>query len=159
MKTLALLGILAFAVLQLAPAPYELTKPAVDQKLSVAADPDAPPEVLKVLRRACMDCHSYETNIPWYGRVAPSSWALAKDVTEARAAMNLSEWGVKSAAVHLALSAAACADVRSGKMPKKQYVLLHPEAALSGADVEAVCGWSKAVMTAMAKKKAAARQP
>jgi hypothetical protein len=148
-----LLGILAFGLLQLAPPPYDISAPPADPRASVAADPEVPPPVLKVLKRACMDCHSHETRVPWYGRVAPSSWMLAKDVTEARQAMNLSQWGAKSAAVHLALSAAACEGVRSGRMPRKQYLLMHPEAKLSSSDVETICGWQKAAMTAMLKNK------
>ncbi len=153
MKSAALLGLLVFALLQLAPSPYDLSAPPADPRASVAADPDVPRPVLGVLQRACMDCHSHETRVPWYGRVAPSSWMLARDVTGARQAMNLSEWGNKSAAVHLALSAAACEGVRSGRMPKRQYLLLHPEAKLSPADVETLCGWSQAALAAMMKKK------
>lgn len=155
MRSAALLGILAFGLLQLAPSPYDISAPPADPRASVAADPDVPPPVLNVLKRACMDCHSHETRVPWYGHVAPSSWMLGKDVTEARQAMNLSEWGAKSAAVHLALSAAACEGVRSGRMPRKQYLLMHPEAKLSPSDVETICGWPKAAMTAMMKNKRA----
>lgn len=157
MRLAAILGVLAFAILQIAPAPYKLTHQSADASLSVASDPDVPVPVKRVLRRACMDCHSYETRVPWYGQVAPSSWMMAKDVTEARNAMNLSEWGSKSPALHLALSAAACEDVRSGKMPKKEYAMLHPEAKLSAQDIEAICGWSKAVMASMIRKRSAER--
>lgn len=160
MKSAVLLGILAFALLQLAPSPYDISAPPSDPRAGVAADPDVPPQVLGVLKKSCMDCHSYDTRVPWYGRVAPSSWMLAKDVVEARQAMNLSEWGAKSAAVHLALSAAACEGARSGRMPRKQYLLMHPEAKLNQADIDTLCGWSKATLTAMIKKKreAAARE-
>lgn len=157
MKTAALLGILAFGLLQLAPSPYDLSAPPADPKASVTADPDVPAPVHAILKRACMDCHSYETRIPWYGRVAPSSWMLAKDVTEARQAMNLSEWGAKSPAVHFALTAAACEGVRSGRMPRKQYLLMHPEAKLSPADIDTLCSWSQAAMQTMLRKKRESR--
>ena len=153
MRSLLLLGLLAFVLLQLAPAPYSITTPPIDKKLVVDADPDVPPPVKRILRRACMDCHSNETRIPWYGRVAPASWLLAKDVTEGRQAMNFSDWGSRGAAVHMAMAAAACEHVRRGRMPKPQYLMIHPEARLSSADIEVMCGWSKAALAAMSKKK------
>jgi hypothetical protein len=158
MKSIALLGFLAFLILQLAPAPYEITKPSVDKQLAVNADADVPAPVVKILNRACMDCHSHETRIPWYGRVAPISWLLAKDVTEARQAMNLSEWGSSSAAVRMVRSVAACEAVRGGRMPKPQYVMLHPDARMSPEDVETMCGWSKAALAAMSRQKKEAKE-
>jgi hypothetical protein len=158
MRSIALLGILAFLILQLAPAPYELTKPPSDRQLAVTADADVPAPVVEILNRACMDCHSHETRIPWYGYVAPVSWLLAKDVTEAREAMNLSEWGSSSAAVRMVRSVAACEAVRAGRMPKPQYVMLHPEARMSPEDVELMCGWSKAALGAMSRQKKAAKE-
>ena len=53
---------------------------------------EAPPEVMEILRTACYDCHSYETDWPWYGYVAPVSWLLARHVKKGRADLNFSEW-------------------------------------------------------------------
>ncbi|MBI4892902.1 MAG: heme-binding domain-containing protein [Acidobacteria bacterium] len=154
MKAAIAIAILAFLILQLAPAPYQLTTTAVDTRSTIAADPDIPYHIQSVLRRACMDCHSQETRVPWYGRVAPASWMMARDVTEARQAMDLSRWAEKPPAARLALSAAACADVKAKKMPKPQYRMLHAEARLSPQDIEAICGWPKAVIASIARQKA-----
>lgn len=153
MKAALLLGIIGFGLLQVAPAPYRLESRPVDVKLGVEADPAVPGPALHVLRRACLDCHSNQTRVPWYGRVAPASWLLAKDVTEARQAMNLSEWGTKSGPVRLAMTAAACEGARSGRMPKSQYLMLHPEAKLTPADSEALCAWSQSILASIVKNK------
>lgn len=155
MRSAALLAVLAFALLQLAPPPYELSAPSADPRAAVSADPDVPPRVAAVLKRSCMDCHSHETRVPWYGRVAPASWMLGKDVTEARQAMNLSEWGARAPALRLALAAAACQGVRSGRMPRRPYLLMHPEARLSPADIDALCAWPQAAMAALVRQKQA----
>jgi len=42
-----------------------------------------PVEVRSVLRQKCGDCHSTQTRWPWYGRFAPVSWLMEKDITEA----------------------------------------------------------------------------
>ncbi len=153
MKAAAAIAFLAFVILQMAPAPYQLSSAPLDPRAAISADPDIPYHIQSVLRRACMDCHSQETRVPWYGRVAPASWLLAKDVTEARLVMDLSHWGDRPAAGRLALSSAACAAVKESKMPKPQYRMMHPEARLSPQDIEALCGWPKAVLASIARQK------
>src|SRR6202051_1319036 len=51
-----------------------------------------PVEVRSVLRQKCGDCHSTQTRWAWYGRFAPVSWLMEKDITEAQEQMNLSQW-------------------------------------------------------------------
>src|ERR1700686_3534541 len=51
-----------------------------------------PVEVRSVLRQKCGDCHSTQTRWPWYGRFAPVSWLMEKDITEAQEQKNLSQW-------------------------------------------------------------------
>jgi Haem-binding domain len=58
----------------------------------VTADVPASAAVKGILRRGCCDCHSNETQWPWYGRIAPVSWLLARDVREGRAELNFSTW-------------------------------------------------------------------
>jgi len=118
----------------------------------MTSDTAVPQPVLAIIRRSCMDCHSHETRVPWYGHVAPASWMLAKDVTEARAAMNLSSWGRKTVPVKAALSAAICQGVQSGRMPKKDYLFLHPEARLSPAEIQTVCSWSESALASLSQK-------
>lgn len=155
MKYILMLGAAVFALLQIVPAPHRITHPALDKRLSITADPDVPGPVLKILSRSCMDCHSVETRVPWYGHVAPVSWLLAKDVTEARAALNLSEWETSKPAVRVSLAAAACAGAKTGRMPKPQYLLMHPEARLSGAEVDTLCQWQTAALKSMIQRKRA----
>jgi hypothetical protein len=40
--------------------------------------------------RACMDCHSNETQWPWYAHIAPASWLVYYDVMRGREVLNLS---------------------------------------------------------------------
>lgn len=77
--------------------------------------------------RACKNCHSNETEWPWYSEIAPSSWLVRHDVTEARARFNVSEWGRKKKNKGYE----AADEVNEGDMPPWYYVLLHPEARFS----------------------------
>lgn len=51
----------------------------------------APARIEALLIRACYDCHSNRTRWPWYSRVAPVSWLVARDVTLGRKELNFSE--------------------------------------------------------------------
>lgn len=50
------------------------------------------PETRATVKNACFDCHSNETEWPWYSKVAPASWLMQHDVDAARAKLNFSEW-------------------------------------------------------------------
>ena len=43
--------------------------------LSLVSPPEA---TAKLIRNACYDCHSNQTNYPWYSKVSPVSWYLNK---------------------------------------------------------------------------------
>lgn len=84
-----------------------------------------------MLQRACQNCHSHDTAWPWYGRVAPLSWLLRKDVSDGRRFLNFSRWPEYGAAGQGQLLALAAHDVASGAMPPRRYLWLHPEARLT----------------------------
>ncbi|MGD9546032.1 MAG: heme-binding domain-containing protein [Candidatus Krumholzibacteriia bacterium] len=102
----------------------------------VIADFDGPPEVRAVLARSCFDCHSHETKWPWYSYVAPVSYLVVHDVKEGREHLNFSDWkgGPKVAGEILD-------EVATGEMPLGIYLPLHPEARLTGADLNVLQGY------------------
>ena len=100
------------------------------------------PEVAAVLKRSCMDCHSNKTVWPWYSNVSPVSWMLAQHVREGRDRLNFSEWASYDRRETLGLLREICKYVKGGAMPLDSYTLIHRDAALKPADVEALCLWS-----------------
>ena len=77
--------------------------------------------------RACYDCHSNETVWPWYSHVAPVSWLVQRDVDEGRRKLNFSEWDRPQKEAH-----ESAKTVRKGEMPPWFYILIHPDARLTG---------------------------
>jgi len=49
--------------------------------------------VQTVLKKACYDCHSNNTNYPWYSNIQPVGWFLANHVAEGKRRLNFSEFG------------------------------------------------------------------
>ena len=118
--------------------PVERTNPPV------VSDVVAPPEVRTVLRRACYDCHSNETHWPWYSRVAPASWLVARDVRKGRAELNFSTWDQLPPRRQSKLMHEVGEETASGKMPPWFYLPAHPEARLTPQDVAVLQSWAPA---------------
>jgi hypothetical protein len=59
--------------------PVNRDNPSVDLELVLKA----PPEVTSILENSCYDCHSNQTNWPFYSYIAPVSWLVARDVNKA----------------------------------------------------------------------------
>ena len=125
--------IAAFAIAQLIPVARE--------NAPVESEVPVTPEARAVLVRACFDCHSNQTVWPWYSKVAPGSWLLAKDGREGRAELNFSTWSRYSAVKQRKLLRKSLEEVKEGEMPLWIYLLGHAEARLSDADRAALQHW------------------
>jgi hypothetical protein len=108
----------------------------------VTADISAPGDVHAILRRACYDCHSNETRWPWYARVAPVSWLVAKDVADGRRKMNFSDWGTYVAGRQETKIEEIWEEIAKDEMPLAIYRPLHPEAKLTDADRAVIKQWA-----------------
>jgi len=51
-----------------------------------------PKPILTIFQRACQDCHSGNTDWPWYSRIPPISGKIHEDVARGRKFMDLSKW-------------------------------------------------------------------
>jgi hypothetical protein len=141
LKTVPVRRLLAAAVILLAAlqlVPVARTNPPVEGE--VPADASA----RDALRRACYDCHSNETAWPWYSRVAPVSFFVARDVNLGREELNYSTWNRLAPREQAKMLKKSWEEVAEGEMPPWFYVPLHRGAALSPRDREALRAWSQA---------------
>ena len=102
------------------------------------------PETLGLIQRACQNCHSLNTEIPFYGHIAPMSWMMERDVQQARLHMNLSRWQEYSPEDRTLLLSKMGSAVRNRVMPLPRYLLLHSEARLSAEEREQIYQWTRA---------------
>ena len=92
------------------------------------------PQTEALAKRACLDCHSSQTEWPWYASVAPASWLLASHVNTARERLNLSELDTLPPFRKSQIPNSMAMRIRNGTMPPSDYLLLHPQARLSDAE-------------------------
>ena len=119
------------------------TNPVVDETRTIQANTRMNPEVAAVLERACYDCHSSRTTWPWYSQIAPVSWLLVSDVNDGRQNLSLSDWGTYDPQKKASKLQAICEEIEKDDMPLKSYLVLHPQAKLTGSDKQLLCDWAK----------------
>lgn len=107
----------------------------------VTGDISAPPQIESTLRRSCYDCHSNETQWPWYSKVAPLSWMAAHDVALGRKEVNFSEWRSYYPATRRRKLQWIGRAVHEEAMPQWWYRLMHRDAKLTPADRLALERW------------------
>ncbi len=118
--------LIIFAAFQLVPYGRDHSNPPVSQEPRWDS-----PETRELFFRACKNCHSNETEWPWYSTIAPISWLVQGDVDEGRSNFNISatsgyeENGNRAAEM-----------VRKRKMPPWYYLPAHSEARLSESEHE-----------------------
>jgi hypothetical protein len=101
----------------------------------------APPEIQHTLRRSCYDCHSNQTQWPWYGQVAPFSWAVARDIYLGRRQLNFSEWGDYYPLTRKRKLQWMGRALQREDMPPLFYRLIHPSSRLSPRDRAQLQRW------------------
>lgn len=111
-----------------------------DEK-SIANDSLIPGPVLAQLKKSCFDCHSNQVDLPWYSKMAPSSWLLADHISEGKSHLNLSEWEGYSNREKIGLLDDIRDEVSSGKMPLKSYLIIHRDAKPGSEEIAAILKW------------------
>lgn len=117
--------------------------PLIDSRMNM------PPDVAAIVSQSCADCHTHQTNKPWYGKLPPVSWMIERDVRGAQRAMDLTNWSTRNGRTRggaIGTLTAACADITSGRMPPKRYVWMHPGAKPSQDDTQRLCEWTRAAI-------------
>lgn len=99
-------------------------------------------EVQDILKKACYDCHSNQTNYPWYAEIMPVGWWINHHVEEGKGELNFSEAANYSPKKRDHKLEEISEVVRNGEMPPKNYTNMHKEARLSPAQIDLVSRWA-----------------
>ncbi|XOV91459.1 MAG: heme-binding domain-containing protein [Bacteroidota bacterium] len=100
-------------------------------------------EISGILRTACYDCHSMETNYPWYGSIAPVSWILYGHINHGREELNFSTWTSMDKRSKLRALKDIQEVIEESEMPLSSYVSMHGDAHLTEDQKTAIITWAK----------------
>jgi hypothetical protein len=118
MKTLKRIGIVIVVVLvglQFFPTRTNQSTevPTTDFILSYRA----PENIGNILHTSCYNCHSNNTNYPWYSHVQPVGWFLESHINKGKKELNLSEFGSYSVRRQKSKLKSMVNQVDKGEMP------------------------------------------
>lgn len=122
----------------------ERTNPIGDSGRTIGARTQMTEPVSAILKRSCKDCHSFDTEWPWYSKVAPASWLVAHDVKEGRQHFSISDWAAYDKKRALKKLDEICDEVTEGNMPPGYYTMMHSAARLTDLDRKTLCDWTRA---------------
>jgi hypothetical protein len=99
----------------------------------------------QTLIKKCYDCHSNNTNYPWYNNIQPVAWWLAHHIEEAKGELNFSEFKTyeqKKATHKLEEIGEVTAE---GEMPLRSYTMMHEGTVITPDDKAAIDSWLAAL--------------
>jgi hypothetical protein len=102
-----------------------------------------PDSIQVILKNACYDCHSINTNYPWYSNVQPIGWFLAKHITQGKDELNFSEFGSYSPRRQLSKMNGIANSIRDDIMPLSSYKMMHKNAQLSTNEKALLINWAQ----------------
>jgi hypothetical protein len=107
---------------------FEIRNPAARQDI-----PWDSAETQRLWQESCGDCHSNQTEWPFYSYIAPLGWMVAYDVHEGRDELNIDQQRRVELDEMIEV-------IREGEMPPGQYLILHPDADLNENEKAALIG-------------------
>lgn len=113
-----------------------------------------PAEVAAVLKRSCNDCHSNNTNYPWYSNIQPLTWWLNDHIQDGKRQLNFSTFTAYSYKRQDHKLEEVTETIEKNEMPLPSYTRMHTEAKLSEADKKLLASWVTAVRTEIRKDTA-----
>ena len=102
---------------------------------------NVPQNVKAILTQSCYDCHSNNTRYPWYSRIQPGAWYMARHIKKGKEELNFSTFGEYSARKQRNKFRAMAGQVKDGEMPLSSYTLIHRNAVLSQDDKQVLINW------------------
>lgn len=102
-----------------------------------------PDSVQTIIKNACYDCHSNNTNYPWYSNVQPMGWLMARHIVEGKVNLNFSEFGSYPTRIQLSKLNGIANSIRDNIMPLRSYKLMHKNAQLSTNEKTKIINWAE----------------
>ena len=89
------------------------------------------PAIAKLIKDACYDCHSNETQYPWYTNIQPVGWWIRGHYRGARGDLNYSEWAEYNDEDKPSGLKEMAEEVEEMHMPLKSYTWMHPKSKMN----------------------------
>lgn len=106
-----------------------------------------PNDVGVILKNSCFDCHSNNTNYPWYSNLQPVAWWLNNHIQEGKSELNFNEFGNYKIARQYRKLLEIKEEVEEDEMPLQSYTLIHQNAKLNEQEKLIIMNWADSLRT------------
>mgnify|MGYP000167997693 CR=1 FL=1 len=114
-----------------------------DHTAEFITETNPPEDVKTILQQTCYDCHSNNTEYPWYNNIAPISYWLSDHVKDGKKHLNFSTWNSYELKKKDHKLEELIEMVEEGEMPLKEYTWTHERARLTEEQRTAIIDWAK----------------
>ncbi|MDH7444078.1 heme-binding domain-containing protein [Aquimarina sp. 2201CG14-23] len=105
------------------------------------------PEIKAMLRANCYDCHSAQTQYPWYAAITPVSYWLADHIEHGKGHFDVSVWDTYTNKKKDHKLEELIEMVEDKTMPLDSYTWIHGD--LSEEDAQKLIDWAKKVRSTL----------
>lgn len=139
-KKIVLFLLIVFVCIQFIPTNRNQSTEILDTDITKTFK--VPQNIQTLLNESCYDCHSNNTNYPWYNKIQPVSFLLERDINQGKKELNFSELGGYSNRRQKSKLKSLISQVKDDKMPIASYVLMHSNAKLSESEKKEIMDWA-----------------
>ena len=140
MKKIGLIVLIGLAGIQFIQPARNENGQALPQDISKKVS--IPGEVQSLLQTACFDCHSNNTNYPWYANIQPIGLLLANHIKDGKAELNFDEFGSYSERRQQSKLKSIASQVKVDEMPLASYKMLHKNSRLTKEQKIMIIDWA-----------------
>ncbi len=119
------------------------TNPPIIEAETLESAVQIPENAAAILARSCNDCHTNKTEYPFYSKISPFNWFLARHIEDGRRELNFSIWNTYEPRRKKRKLEQICEQISDGEMPLPSYLWVHRAAKLSDEDVKILCDWTE----------------
>jgi len=112
-----------------------------------------PDNIINMLESACYDCHSNNTNYPWYSNLQPVRYFMDEHVEHGKDELNFSEFASYSTKRKIHKLEEVAEEVEEGHMPIASYTWMHSEAKWSKEEEKAFIGFFESLKNGATDEK------
>ncbi|MGV8946302.1 MAG: heme-binding domain-containing protein [Lutibacter sp.] len=142
-KIIVLVLLLGFVGVQFVPT--ELNQSNVVPKTDFLLVNNPPENISALLQVSCYDCHSNNTDYPWYNKTQPVAWFLKNHVSDGKEELNFNDWDDYSDRRKNSKLKSIINQIKDDEMPLSAYTLIHRDAVLSKSEKTMVIDYMKKI--------------
>ena len=140
-KIIALILLVGFVGIQFVPT--DLNQSDTVPKTDFLLVNNTQENISALLQESCYDCHSNNTEYPWYNKVQPVAWFLEDHINEGKEELNFNEWDAYSNRRKNSKLKSIISQVNDDEMPLASYTLIHKDAKLSNSEKTLIIDYMK----------------